>query len=321
MTDLYPDIEPYDSGMLDVGDGQRIYWECCGAPDGQPALAVHGGPGSGATPWWRRLFDPNAYRLILFDQRNCGRSRPLASDPTTELSTNTTAHLIADMERLRVYLGAERWLALGGSWGSALALAYAEAYPARVSGLVLFGVTSGRRAEFDWLFRGGVAPLFPRQWERLRSLAPAGTPDREIVSIYSRMLNDLDPAVRRRATEEWCLWESATPDWPPSSVLAERFRDPVFAYGFARLVTHYVTHDAWLDDDALIRGAATLATIPGALIQGRYDFQAPLGNAWALKRAWPRADLVVVEQAGHTGGAPDLASAIVAATDRFARVG
>jgi proline iminopeptidase len=318
MTGVYPEIEPYEHGLLEVGDGQRIYWEMCGNPSGKPALALHGGPGSGCTPWWRQLFDPGAYRIILFDQRNCGRSLPHASDPATDLSLNTTAHLISDIERLREHLGVERWLVLGGSWGSTLALAYAEAYPVCVSEMVLFGVTTGRHTEFDWLFRGGVAALFPEQWERLRELAPAETPDAEIVTAYSHMLNDTDPDLRQRATDAWCRWESATPAWPPSDALATRFRDPVFAYGFARIVTHYVTHNAWLEDGALIRGASALEAIPSALIQGRYDFQAPLGNAWALRRAWARAELAVVNNAGHSADSLDITGEIVRATDRFA---
>jgi proline iminopeptidase len=318
---LYPAIEPYAQGMLDVGDGNRIYWETRGNPAGKPAVAVHGGPGSGCTPWWGRLFDPGAYRIVLFDQRNCGRSEPPASDPSTDLSANTTPHLIADMERLREHLGIERWLVLGGSWGSTLGLAYAEAHPEQVSELVLFGVTTGRYAELDWLFRGGVAALFPEQWERLRALAPVDTPDRDIAAVYNRMLNDSDPGVRRSAAEAWCLWESATPTWPPTGELSPRFRDPVFAYAFARIVTHYVSHDLWLEDGALMRGAGALAGVPGALIQGRFDFQAPLGNAWALHRVWPRAELVVVDNAGHSADTPDLTQEIIRATDRFAGTG
>lgn len=279
---------------------------------------VHGGPGSGCTPWHRRLFDPAAYRVVLFDQRGCGRSLPSASDPRTSIATNTTAHLLADIESLRERLGIERWLVLGGSWGSTLAFAYAEAHPTRVSELVLFGVTSGRHSEFDWTFRGGLARLFPAEWERLREALPAADRDGDIVEAYARILNGPDAAARQAAADAWCLWESASPDWPPKPGLAPRFTDPAFAYGFARLVTHYARHNAWLEDGALIRGADALAEIPGVLINGRFDLQAPLANAWTLHRAWPRAKLVVIDDAGHAASAPAIAAELVRATDGFA---
>ncbi len=321
MTDLYPPIDPYERGMLDCGDGNQIYWEACGAADGKPAVVLHGGPGSSCTPWHRRLFDPAAYRIVLFDQRGCGRSTPHASTLGTSLAHNDTAHLLGDIERLRQRLCIERWLVLGGSWGSALALAYAEQHRARVSELVLFGVTTGRREEFDWLFRAGIARLFPEQWERLCAALPPGEPGRDVIESYDRLLNDADIAVRRRAAEAWCLWESATPDWPPAPGLAVRFRDPDYALAFARIVVHYVRHDAWLGDDRLLRDAAMLAEIPGVLINGRFDFQAPIGNAWALHRAWPQAELVVVDDAGHAAAAGGITAEIVRATDRFAASG
>jgi proline iminopeptidase len=255
--------------------------------------------------------------VALFDQRGCGRSRPHASDPGTSLGANTTWRLLADIERLREHLGVERWLVLGGSWGCALALAYAEAHPERVSELVLFGITTGRREEFDWLFRGGVARFFPAQWQRLVDALPAGLCGGDVVEGYSRLLDDRDPAVREKAAYEWCLWESATPDWPPREGLAPRFEDAAFRIAFARLVTHYVRHDAWLEDGALLRDASQLRQIPGVLINGRYDFQSPLGNAWALKQAWPEAELVIVEDAGHAASAEGITGAIRQATTRF----
>jgi proline iminopeptidase len=318
MADLYPEIEPYAHGMLDVGDGNQVYWETCGNPHGKPALVVHGGPGSGLIPWHRQLFDPAAYRLVLFDQRNCGRSRPHASAPETNLAHNTTAHLIADMERLRGHLGIERWLVFGGSWGSTLALAYAEAHPDRVSEMILFGVTTGRHTEFDWTFRGGLARFFPEQWDRLCMALPPTERDGDVVAAYSRLLHDADPAIHQRAAEAWCLWESATPGWPPSDDLSPRFTDPAYALAFARIVTHYVRHNAWLEDNSLIRGAGALAEIPGALINGRFDFQAPLANAWELRRVWPRAELVIVDDAGHNPTVPGVTQAIIRTTDRFA---
>jgi proline iminopeptidase len=312
----YPETEPYDRGMLDVGDGHRVYWESCGNPDGKPAVVFHGGPGSGSSPAWRPLFDPDAYRLVLFDQRNSGRSTPHASEPGVDLSTNTTHHLVADAERLREHLGVERWLVMGGSWGSTLALAYAVEHPTRVSELVLFGVSTGRHAEMDWLFRGGLARFFPIEWQRLVDALPIELRDGDVPAAYSTLLHDADPEVRRRAAEAWSYWESATPAWPPREGLAPRFHDPDFALGFSRLVTHYVRHHAWLEDGALLAGAGVLAATPTVLINGRFDFQSPLGNAWEAKRALPHAELVVVADAGHAiTDAFD--RELVRATDRF----
>jgi proline iminopeptidase len=316
MRDLYPAVEPYEHGMLDVGDGNLVYWETCGSPRGKPAVVFHGGPGSGCSPWFRRLFDPGAYRVVLFDQRGCGRSTPHASAAGTDLTSNNTASLIADAELLREHLGVPEWLVFGGSWGSTLALAYAEAHPDRVTEMILFGVTTGRHAEFDWTFRGGVAVFFPEQWERLCAGVPLAEGDDDIVDAYHRRLNDPDPAVRQRAAEAWCLWESATLEWPPRTDLAERFRDPRYAMAFARIVTHYVRRNAWLEDGSLLRGAGALAGIPGILVNGRFDLQAPIGNAWELRRVWPRSELVIVENAGHGGGA-EINRELIRATDQF----
>jgi proline iminopeptidase len=317
-TPLHPQIEAHASGMLDTGDVDRVYWETAGNPDGKPAVVLHGGPGSGCTPWHRRLFDPAAYRIVLFDQRGCGRSTPHASAPDADLSSNNTTHLIADIERLREHLGIARWLVLGGSWGSTLALAYAEAHPDRVSELVLFGVTTGRHSEFDWTFRGGLARFFPQQWQLLCDAVGSADTAGGVGGACARGLHDPDAAVRQRAAEAWCLWESASPNWPPTDGLAARFTDPTFALAFARIVTHYVRHNAWLDDGVLLPNAAALSAIPGILINGRFDLQAPIGNAWALRRAWPRAELVVINDAGHAAGHPEIAGAIVRATDAFA---
>ncbi len=317
MIDLYPEIEPYEHGFLEVDNGNLVYWETCGNPRGKPAVVLHGGPGSGCIPWYRRLFDPSAYRLVLFDQRNCGRSTPHASVLDTSLASNTTAHLISDIEQLRQHLNIDRWLVFGGSWGSTLALAYAERHPARVMEMILFGVTTGRHKEVDWLFRGGVAIFFPEQWDRLRAALPVSERDGDIVAAYYRRLNHPDLAVRQRAAEAWCLWESASLEWPPSTGLAERFTDPTYALAFARIVTHYVYHNLFLEDGSLIGGADVLAGIPGILVNGRFDFQAPLGNAWELKRVWPRAGLVVIDNAGHANS-PGLTQKLIRATDRFA---
>jgi proline iminopeptidase len=317
MSDLYAETEPYDRGMLGVGEGNAVYWETCGNPHGKPAVVLHGGPGSGCSTAFRRLFDPGAYRLVLFDQRNCGRSTPHAADPRTDLASNNTSNLIADIELLRGHLDIDRWLVLGGSWGSMLALAYAESHPSRVTEMILFGVTTGRHAEFDWTFRGGLARFFPEQWARLVASVPVVERDSDIVEVYHRLLNDQDANVRRRAAEEWCLWESATPEWPPAMGLAERFRDPDYALAFARIVTHYVRRNAWLEDGVLLRGAHALARTPAILINGRFDFQAPIANAWELKSVWPGAELVIVDDAGHAANA-SLDRELVLATDRFA---
>lgn len=319
MPDLYPAIEPFATGRLETGDGDQLYWETCGSPSGKPAVVLHGGPGSGASPWFRRLFDPNSYRVALFDQRNCGRSRPHASDPAVALDRNTTQELLGDIERLREQLEVDRWLVVGGSWGCALGLAYAEAHPDRVTGLIVFGTTSGRRSEVDWLFRGGLARFFPEQWQVLKT-AVGAEQDAEVVEACGRLLECGDTEVRRRAATAWCAWESATPHWPPSSgpssVLDERFRDPDYALAFARIVTHYVRHDLFLEDGALLEGAGALADVPGVIVHGRLDFQSPLQSACDLHQAWPRSRLVVVDDAGHAANAP-VGRQIVAATDEF----
>ena len=317
MTDLYPEIEPYEHGMLDVSDGNLIYWETCGNPRGKPALVIHGGPGSGCTPWHRRLFDPIRYRIVLFDQRNCGRSTPHASAPDVNLQANTTAHLVADIERLREHLAIEQWLLLGGSWGSTLALAYAEVQPERVTEMVLFGVTSGQHKEFDWVFRGGLASRFPEQWARLRNALPEADRDGDIVEAYNRLLFDPDPAVHQQAATEWCMWESATPTWPPTTELLPRFRDPAYALAFARIVTHYARHYAWLEDRALLDNIGSLATIPAALINGRHDNQV-VSAAEELQRRWPLAEHTIVEDAGHAANQSGIPQQIIRAISQFA---
>jgi len=314
---LYPIIDPYDHGMLDAGDGNHLYWETCGNSRGKPALVIHGGPGSGCTPWHRRLFNPSTYRVVLLDQRNCGRSHPHASKPETDLARNQTANLIADIERLRERLDIERWLLLGGSWGSTLALVYAETYPQRVAEMILWGVTTGRHKEFDWWFRGGAAPLFPQQWERLRAGVPVVNRDAEVPQAYKDLLHDRDPAIRYRAALEWCRWESATLSWPPSHKLSARFTDPDFRMSFARIVTHYVCHNAWLTDGILLRDAGRLSSIAGVLISGRFDLQAPVAWAWHLSRAWPNAELVIVNDAGHDASS-SITQQLIRATDKFA---
>ncbi|HEY0753598.1 MAG TPA: prolyl aminopeptidase [Ktedonobacteraceae bacterium] len=318
MTRLYPEIEPHEQGLLTVDDDNRIYWEICGNPHGKPVVVLHGGPGSGCSPWYSRLFAPDAYRIVLLDQRNCGKSTPHASALDTSLASNTTAHLVADIEQLREHLQIERWLVFGGSWGSTLALAYAETYPERVTAMILFGITTGRHKEIDWLFRGGAALFFPETWEYLRTALPEAERSGDIVSAYYRRLNAADLATRQQAAENWCLWESVSPVSPAPGQLAERFTDSTFALAFARIVTHYMHHNLWLEDGILLRNSAALANIPAILVNGRLDFQAPLANAWELKRAWPGAELVIVDNAGHAISDTALNQEIIRATERFA---
>lgn len=301
MTDRYPAIEPYDSGFLDVGDGHQIYWECCGNPDGKPALYLHGGPGSGFTPGQRRFFDPNAYRVVLFDQRGSGRSRPLASDVDADLSTNTTAHLIRDIETLRRHLGVEKWVVLGISWGTTLGLAYAQAHRDHVHALVLALVTTTSRREVEWITEG-VRCLFPREWDRFAAAIPEALRHRRPVDAYAALLFDADPAVRDHAAREWCAWEDAHVSLTPGHQPNPRFDDPEFRLRFARLVTHYWSHAAFLEENQLLRDAHTLNGIPGVLIHGRYDVSSPLETAWKLSQAWRSSRLHVLDDAGHGGG-------------------
>lgn len=318
MPTLYPEIEPYDHGMLDVGDGHRVYWEVCGNPGGKPAVVLHGGPGSGCSTGQRRYFDPDRYRVVLFDQRNCGRSTPHASEPVIDLSANTTDHLLADIESLRRHLDIDRWLVFGGSWGSTLGLAYAERHPQRVTGLVLVGVTTTRRQEIDWLYHG-LGRFFPEQWARFRDGVPPADRDGDLVEAYHRLLFNSDPEVCARAAQSWCDWEEAVVSIHPDHKPHPRYQSAEFRLAFARIVTHYFQHNAWLEDGVLLREAGALAGIPGVMVHGRLDLEAPLVLAWELARAWPAGELVLVGGAGHDAGDPGTAEAIVAATDRFAR--
>ena len=314
---LYPAIEPYQHGLLDVGHGARISWEACGNLDGKPALFVHGGPGWGSLPARRRCFDPDRYRAVLFDRRGCGRSTPHASDPAVDLRHNTTADLIADMERLREHLGIERWLLYGGSWGSTLMLAYAQQHPGRVCEIVIAGVTTARRSEIDWLYRD-LGRLLPEQWEAFRAAASEAGRDDDLVAAYARLMEDPDPATRERAADAWCAWEDAVlaheRAGTPGAFAA---RSPADRLAIVRLCTHYFTHGAWLPDDALLAGAGRLAGIDGVLIHGRLDISCPLDTAWRLARAWPDAELVVVDDAGHSGN-DAMSRRIREALDRFA---
>ena len=313
---MYPIAEPHAQGLLDVGDGHRIHWETHGNPAGKPAVVLHGGPGSGAGVWWARYFDPAVYRVLLFDQRNCGRSTPHASEPDVDLSTNTTAHLIADIERLRELLGVERWLVLGGSWGSTLGLAYAQAYPARVSELVLFSVVTTTAREVEWITRD-MGRIFPERWARFAAGVPARWRDGNLAAAYDRLLHDPEPAVRDQAARDWCDWEDTHVAIQSNATHDTRYDDPAFRMAFARLVTHYWANAAFLPDGELMRGATRLAGIPGALVHGRMDVSSPLDIAWQLAQAWPDATLTVVDDAGHGTGYPRLREALLGAVDGF----
>jgi proline iminopeptidase len=317
MSALYPPIEPYRHGMLDVGDRQRIYWEECGRPRGKAAVVLHGGPGSGCTPGMRRFFDPAAYRTVLFDQRGAGRSTPHASEPDADLSVNTTGHLLGDIEKLREFLEIERWLVYGGSWGATLALAYAESHPERVTEIVLLAVGTTRRSEIDWLYHG-VGRLFPEEWERFRDGVPESEREGDLVAAYYRLMNDPDLAVREEAAKDWCAWEDALVSADPDAPALTRWADPKFRMGFAHVVTHYFHHGAWLEEGKLLREAGKLAGIPGVMVHGRLDLGGPLATAWELRKAWPGSELVVVNRAGHSSGDPGMAEAAIAALDRFA---
>ena len=316
MSDLYPAIEPYEHGMLDVGDGHLVYWEQSGNPHGRPVLLLHGGPGSGWNAGIRRNFDPAAYRIIAFDQRNCGRSTPHAGDPVIDLSANTTEHLLADIEQLRRHLGVERWMLFGGSWGATLALAYAERHAELVTGIILVAVTTTRQSEIDWLYYG-AAKFFPAEWQRFRAGIPAG--ETNLVAAYHRLLMDPDPAVHSKAARDWFEWENALVSVDPDAKPSPRQLEPRWQLAFARIVTHYFGNLAWLEDGALLRDAGRLRGIPGILIHGRFDMGGPPTTAWELAQAWPDARLVILGGAGHSAGDPGMQDALLAATDEFAR--
>jgi len=303
--------------MLDVGDGNQLYWEVCGNPAGKPAVVLHGGPGSGCTPHWRRYFNPAVYRVVLFDQRGCGRSSPHASDPAIDLSSNTTEHLIADIELLRGQLGIEKWLVVGGSWGSTLALAYAERFRERVSEMVLFSVVTTSHREVRWVTRD-VGRYFPAEWARFQHGVPAADRDGDLTAAYYRLLHDRDPAVRERAARDWCRWEDSHVAVRSDHRPDPRYEDPRFRMAFARLVTHYWHHAAFLEDGALLRDAGRLHGIPGVLIHGRIDLSSPIDVPTQLHAAWAGSELIVIDEAGHGAGQPRVHRAVTSAIDHFA---
>ncbi|OBB14499.1 prolyl aminopeptidase [Mycolicibacterium setense] len=290
-------------GLLDVGDGNQVFWESRGNPHGRTVLIVHGGPGGGRSRTAHKAFDHTVFQIISFDQRGCGDSVPSAADPATVMSVNTTDHLVSDIEKLRRHLGVDRWLLYGGSWGCTLILAYAQRYPHRVAGIILIGVTMTRPSEIDWLYHG-LRRLLPQQWERFRAAAPEHLRDGNLVEAYRQMMEHRDAAVRRRAALEWCVWEDAAIAHETQGSPGQYSAKPDEArLAFVRICTHFFAHYGWLDDGQLLREAGRLAGIPGVLIHGRLDLSAPLITAWELAQAWLDAELVVVEDSGHTGSA------------------
>jgi proline iminopeptidase len=309
---LYPPIEPYARGWLDVDTGHRVYWERCGTPGATPAVFLHGGPGAGCSPDHRRLFDPARYDLLLFDQRGCGRSTPAAS-----LDANTTWDLVADIERLRELAGVDRWLVFGGSWGSTLALAYAEAHPERVTALVLRGIFLLRRAELLWYYQEGASWLFPDLWASFVAPIPAGERG-DLMAAYRRRLTGDDPAERQAAARAWSIWEGSTITLLPREDIAGHYGEDAFSLAFARIENHYFVHDAWLEEGQLLRDVDRIRQIPGVIVQGRYDMATPARSAWDLHQAWPEADFHLVPDAGHAFDEPGILTHLLDATDRFA---
>lgn len=318
LRSLYPPIEPFDHGMLAVGDGHELYWEACGNPAGKPVVFLHGGPGGGSTPDSRRFFDPEKYRIIVFDQRGCGRSTPHASAPEADLATNTTWHLVDDIERLREHLAIDSWQVFGGSWGSTLALAYAQKYAERVTELVLRGIFTVRKEEVHWLYQEGASFLFPDMWEKY--LSPIAVDERDdLVEAYNRRLFDADPAVHVPAGVEWTVWENSIVKLhPDTEMIAEAREDVESAVAFARIENHFFKNAGWLEEGQLIAGIEQIRHIPGVIVQGRYDACTPIRTAWDLHRAWPEAVFEIVADAGHAGSEPGITDALIRATDRFA---
>jgi proline iminopeptidase len=314
---VYPKIKPYETGELLVGDGNRVYWEQSGNPEGKPVVFLHGGPGAGTSPWHRRFFDPERYRIILMDQRGSGRSTPHASEPDADLRHNTTWHLVADLELLRRDLGIEQWQVFGGSWGSALALAYAQTHPEAVSELVLRGIFTLRRHELEWFYEGGAESLFPDRWEGFVAPVPESERSR-MIEAYHRLLTDPDPAVHVPAAVAWTTWEASTLTLHPDPKLVASMAEDAKATAFARIENHFFMHKGWLEEGQLIAGVDAIRHIPAVIVQGRYDACTPIMTAWDLHRAWPEAEFVVVDDAGHSASEPGIAAALRAATDRFA---
>ena len=292
-------IEPFRSEILQLPDGSGMYWEASGNPKGKPALYLHGGPGSGMQTWYRQHFDPERYLIVSFDQRGCGRSRPLVTDPDYDLGSNTTQALLADIEQLREHLGIERWLLTGVSWGTTLALAYAQAYPERVSEIVLAAVTNTSRAEVTWITET-IGCIFPEAWAEFERTANRRA-GQSLIDAYYRLIRHPDRRTRELAAEAWCKWEDVLVSLDPQAKPSARFADPNFRMNFATLVIHYFANAAFLDGQEILQNMNRIAHLPGVLIHGRLDVSGPLQTAWQLHQCWSKSRLIVVETEGHGG--------------------
>ncbi|TEA74138.1 prolyl aminopeptidase [Allopusillimonas ginsengisoli] len=309
---MYPEIQPYAHGYLDTNDGHHVYWELCGNPDGKPAIFLHGGPGSGCSPVHRRLFNPDRYNVLLFDQRGCGRSTPHSS-----LENNTTWHLVDDMERLRAeVLKADQMLVFGGSWGSTLSLAYAQTHPDHVSELIVRGIFTVRQSEVHWFYQNGASALFPDYWEDYLAPIPQSERD-DLIGAYHRRLTGDDRDAQLKAAHAWTQWESRTITLLPSTHHEKAHSADAQALSFARIENHYVVNGGFMEDGQLLRDAYKLRDIPGVIIQGRYDACTPARTAWDLHRAWPQAEFHLVPDAGHAFDEPGILTRLLAATDKF----
>ncbi|MBL8143195.1 MAG: prolyl aminopeptidase [Acidobacteria bacterium] len=315
LRELFPETTPYNTGMLPVSALHTIYYEECGNPRGKPIVFLHGGPGGGIDPVYRRYFDPKVWRIVLHDQRGCGKSTPFS-----ELRENTTWDLVADIETLREHLGIDRWVVFGGSWGSTLALAYAQTHPAKCKALVLRGIFMLRRSELLWFYQEGASHIFPDAWEEY--LAPIPPRERgDMMQAYYKRLTSKDRRVRLRAARAWSVWEGTTSKLFVDPKVVKRFGGGKFADAFARIEAHYFVNRGFFDrDDQLLRGAKKIRHIPGVIVQGRYDVVCPMRSAWDLHRAWPEAKLVVVGDAGHSMTEVGIRSALIEETARFARL-
>ena len=312
MRQLFNPIEPYQTHSVGVSDGHRLYVEECGRKGGIPVVFVHGGPGAGCESWHRRFFDPKVYRIILFDQRGCGRSVPHAS-----LEGNTTGNLVADMETIRAQLCIEQWIVFGGSWGSTLGLVYAETHPSRVLGLILRGIFLCRPRDIHWFYQDGASFLLPDYWNDYLQTIPASEHDNLVAAYYRRLTGD-DELVRMAAAKAWSLWEGRASTLLPRTSVVEHFANPHTALSLARIECHYFMHDSFLEPDQILKNAGRLDGIPGVIVHGRYDVVCPVEQAWELHRAWPGARLEIIPDAGHSATEPGIVDALMTATSQFA---